>query len=144
MRQVNIQELQFSHYLHGTDDVIREVQLLDVFEPHQGEVTNALDVVPGESQHLELVQVFEGSLSVLYSVGQLVTVQVELLQQSNLLERVLGLDVRDEVVPEVEILKAGKSSQYTPLHYLKLVTLQREKVSYSENISVIATCRLSL
>ena len=72
---------------------------------------------------------FEGTDGVLDGVGQLVPVKVELLQLLDLSEGVLrGLDVRDEVLLQIQMLEARQPSEDVPLHNLNLISLQVESV----------------
>ena len=89
-----------------------------MLQTNQGKVTDALNVVPGESKHFQLLQMFERSLGILNCVRELVAVKVKLLQQRYLLEGVPGLYVRDEVVLQVEKLEARQPPQDTSLNYL--------------------------
>ena len=71
---------------------------------------------------------FEWAHGVLDSVGQLVSVKVELLQVRDLGEGVLrGLDVRDQVLLQVKMLEARQSSEDVSLDNLNLISLIKEK-----------------
>ena len=72
---------------------------------------------------------FEGTDGILDGVGQLVPVKVELLQLLDLSEGVLrGLDVRDQVLLQIQMLEARQPSENVPLHNLNLISLQVESV----------------
>ena len=72
---------------------------------------------------------FEGTDCILDGVGQLVPVKVELLQLLDLSEGVLrGLDVRDEVLLQIQMLEARQPSENVPFHNLYLISLQVESV----------------
>ena len=74
---------------------------------------------------------------VLHGVGQLVSVEQELGEQGHLGERVGGVDVADQFVPEVEVGEAGQPPQHAPLHDLQLVALQAQVgSSHSETLRV--------
>ena len=131
-----VREARHGRLLDGADHIGAEVHGLEAVEAGQRQVAHALDAVAREAEHAQPRQVLEGRGGVLHGVGQLVAVQVELLQQRDLHERVLGLDVGDEVVLEVQVLEAGQPLQDVPLHYLQLISLCEKIIKVTKNIFV--------
>ena len=72
---------------------------------------------------------FEGTDGVLDGVRQLVAVEVELLQLLDLSEGVPGgLDVRDQVLLQVEVPEAWQPSENVSFNNLDLVSLRIREV----------------
>ena len=83
---------------------------------------------------------FEWAHGVLDSVGQLVSVKVELLQVRDLGEGVLrGLDVRDQVLLQVKMLEARQSSEDVSLDNLNLISLMRKNLIFSSSKIFVST-----
>ena len=116
--------------LDGADHVLGQVQFFQFLKSQQGLIANRFDGVSGESQHSQQLQVLERRSSVLDCVGKLVSIQQQLLKQGNLLECVCGINVRNKVIPEIEVLQAWKSSQDVPFNNFQLISLQIEFIEF--------------
>ena len=100
-----MRQVRHGRLLDGADHVVTQIQSLQTLKTDESDIADTLNTVARQPQHLELSQVLERGLGVLDGVRQLVVVKVEFFQKRNLGKRVLGINMRYQIVLQIEKLQ---------------------------------------